>query len=80
LGGIREVLGKGTLLSGIDLALGAGAKSWVITVLPDYHGFLLAILPPGAFIGLAMLIAAKNWVDSRKQAIQLVAPTSAPAH
>ena len=71
LGGIREVIGKGTLLSGIDLALGAGAKSWMITVLPDYHGFLLAILPPGAFIGLAMLIAAKNWVDSRKQATQL---------
>jgi electron transport complex protein RnfE len=35
-------------------------------VIPDYHGFLLAILPPGAFIGLAMLIAAKNWLDNRQ--------------
>lgn len=80
LGGIREVIGKGTLFSGIDLALGASAKAWVVTVLPDYHGFLLAILPPGAFIGLALLIAGKNWVDSRKSAAQAVIPTPAVAH
>jgi electron transport complex protein RnfE len=54
------------LLSGIDLALGPAAKHFVITVIPDYHGFLLAILPPGAFIGLAMLIATKNWLDNRQ--------------
>lgn len=65
LGGMREILGKGTLLSGIDLAFGESAKSWVITVIPDYHGFLLAILPPGAFIGLGLLIAGKNWLDQR---------------
>ncbi len=67
LGGMREILGKGTLLSGIDLALGESAKAWVITVIPDYHGFLLAILPPGAFIGLGLLIAGKNWLDMRKE-------------
>jgi electron transport complex protein RnfE len=66
LGGMREILGKGTLLSGIDLAFGASAKSWVITVIPEYNGFLLAILPPGAFIGLGLLIAGKNWIDQRK--------------
>jgi electron transport complex protein RnfE len=79
LGGMREIVGKGTLLSGIDLALGPTAKQFIITVVPDYHGFLLAILPPGAFIGLALLIAAKNWVDARKQAEQPVAP-AAMAH
>jgi electron transport complex protein RnfE len=68
LGGMREILGKGTLLSGIDLAFGASAKAWVITVIPDYHGFLLAILPPGAFIGLGLLIAGKNWLDQRQRA------------
>ena len=68
LGGMREILGKGTLLSGIDLALGDSAKAWVITVIPDYHGFLLAILPPGAFIGLGLLIAGKNWLDQRQAA------------
>lgn len=68
LGGMREVLGKGTLLSGVDLAFGESAKAWVITVIPDYHGFLLAVLPPGAFIGLGLLIAGKNWLDQRKVA------------
>jgi electron transport complex protein RnfE len=70
LGGMREVVGKGTLFSGIDLALGPAAKQFVLTVVPDYHGFLLAILPPGAFIGLALLIAGRNWMEQRKAAAQ----------
>lgn len=67
LGGLRELIGKGTLLSGIDLALGESTKDWVIQVIPDYHGFLLAILPPGAFIGLGCLIAGKNWINLRNE-------------
>jgi electron transport complex protein RnfE len=70
LGGLRELVGKGTLFSGLDLALGPAAKPFVLTVIPDYHGFLLAILPPGAFIGLALLIATRNWLESRKDAAQ----------
>ncbi|MGA7949760.1 MAG: electron transport complex subunit E [Thiobacillaceae bacterium] len=65
LGALREITGKGTLLSGIDLAFGPAAKTWVIHVLPDYKGFLLAILPPGAFLGLGLLIALRNWLDQR---------------
>ena len=67
LGGLREILGHGTLLSGIDLVFGDAAKAWVITVVPNYHGFLLAILPPGAFITLGMLIAGKNWLNLRAE-------------
>ncbi len=67
LGGIRELFGKGTLLSGIDLALGDWAKGWVIHVVPDYKGFLLAVLPPGAFIGLGLLIATRNWLNLRSE-------------
>ena len=66
LGGVREIIGKGTLLSGIDLALGPMAKDWVIPVIPHYQGLLIAILPPGAFIGLGMLIAMRNWMLERK--------------
>ena len=67
LGGLREIFGHGTLLSGIDMALGESAKSLVITVVPNYHGFLLAILPPGAFITLGCLIASKNWLNLRAE-------------
>lgn len=67
LGGIREIFGHGTLLSGLDLALGEMAKGWVITVVPDYHGFLFAVLPPGAFIGLGLLIAGRNYLTLRAE-------------
>ena len=76
LGAIREIAGKGTLFSGIDLVFGEAAKSWVLHVLPNYQGFLLAVLPPGAFIALGLLIAANNWqkscVEQRARAAALV--------
>jgi electron transport complex protein RnfE len=65
LGGLREFFGKGTLLSGIDLIFGPSTSNLVIHFFSDYNGFLLAILPPGAFIGLACLIALKNRIESR---------------
>lgn len=68
LGGMRELVGRGTLFSGIDLVFGPDAAQFIVTVIPDYRGFLLAILPPGAFIGLALLIAVRNWVVLRKSA------------
>jgi Na+-translocating ferredoxin:NAD+ oxidoreductase subunit E len=66
LGGMREVIGKGTLFSGLDLAFGPSFKPYVLTVISDYQGFLLAILPPGAFLGLACLIAFRNWAGMRQ--------------
>lgn len=66
LGGLREIVGKGTLFSGLDLVFGPAAKQFVLTVVPDYHGFLLAVLPPGAFLGLGTLIAVRNWIEIRK--------------
>jgi Na+-translocating ferredoxin:NAD+ oxidoreductase subunit E len=66
LGGIRELIGKGTLFSGLDLAFGPSFKPYVLTVISDYQGFLLAILPPGAFLGLAGLIAFRNWAGNRQ--------------
>ncbi len=77
LGGIRELFGHGTLLSGIDMVFGASAKSLVITVVPNYHGFLLAILPPGAFVTLGLLIAGKNYMTLRAAANEQRQKTSA---
>lgn len=78
LGAIRELAGKGTLFSGIDLVFGEAAKSYVLHVLPNYQGFLLAILPPGAFIALGLLIAAHNWNKARaSQRIRIAVPMAA---
>lgn len=79
LGAMREFVGKGTVLSGLDLVFGPEAKAFVFQVLPDYPGFLLAILPPGAFIGLGLLVAGRNWVEQRKAAAETVPPLAASA-
>jgi electron transport complex protein RnfE len=77
LGAIREVAGQGTLFSGIDLVFGEAAKGWVLHVLPGYQGFLLAILPPGAFLALGLLIAAHNWNKARAEQRARVAVAAA---
>jgi len=66
LGGLRELIGSGTLFAQIHLMLGEAATGWELTIIDDYSGFLLAILPPGAFIGLGLIIAVKNIIDSRQ--------------
>lgn len=79
LGAMREVVGKGTLFSGLDLVFGETAQQFVLTVIPNYQGFLLAILPPGAFLGLGLLIALRNWVEIKKTA-QLSTPNTPNQH
>ncbi|MBU2886886.1 electron transport complex subunit E [Gilvimarinus agarilyticus] len=68
LGAIREILGSGTLFANMQLLFGESARSWQLTLFTDYPGFLVAILPPGAFIITGFLIALKNGVDSHLQA------------
>ncbi|THF66955.1 electron transport complex subunit E [Pseudothauera nasutitermitis] len=63
LGGLRELIGSGTLLSGIDMIV--PGLSAIQLFGEDYPGFLLAILPPGAFFALGVLIAAFNWINQR---------------
>ncbi|NVK40007.1 MAG: electron transport complex subunit E [Oceanospirillaceae bacterium] len=65
LGAMREVLGLGTLFSDMQLLFGPAAESWKIVLFEDYSGFLFAILPPGAFVGMGLLIALKNIIDAR---------------
>jgi Na+-translocating ferredoxin:NAD+ oxidoreductase subunit E len=70
LGAGRELLGQGTLFDGADLLLGNWAKSLVVQVWQVDTPFLLALLPPGAFIGMGLLIAGKNVIDARLKARQ----------
>lgn len=74
LGGLREAIGMGTLFSHAHLMFGESARNLMVTLGEDYPGFLLAILPPGAFIGLGFLIAIKNLIDGKlkKRAVQPV--------
>ena len=65
LGALREIIGHGTLFSQAKLMFGEFGEMMQVTVIPDHPGFLLALLPPGAFIGLGLLIAARSWLDGR---------------
>jgi len=65
LGALRELLGTGALFANMDLLFGVDAATWKITVIDDYPNFLLAILPPGAFIFTGLIIAGKNLVDAQ---------------
>jgi len=79
LGTLREAIGFGTLFQQIELMFGDGAKWLTISLFENYRGYLLAILPPGAFLGLGFLIAIKNMIDrhlSRKAGTVRIEHTS----
>lgn len=63
LGAIRELLGTGILFADMQLLFGSQAATWRWVVFEDYEPFLLAVLPPGAFIFTGLLIALKNRLD-----------------
>jgi electron transport complex protein RnfE len=64
IGAFRELVGFGSILSRLDMLFGGEALPG-LTVFDG--GFLLAILPPGAFFSLALFVAGKNELDRRKQ-------------
>ena len=65
LGLARELVGRGSLLNGAGALLGSWAQRLELKVFSVDMGFLLAMLPPGAFISLGLLIAARNWLARR---------------
>ena len=79
LGAMRELIGFGTLFQQAHLMFGAGTEWLQITVIENYRGFLLAILPPGAFIGLGFILAFKNVIDKKLETKKTVSfPTAEP--
>ncbi|MFU9138584.1 electron transport complex subunit E [Erwinia sp. HDF1-3R] len=68
LGSIREIIGNGTIFNGADQLLGPWAKVLRVQVVHFDSPMLLAMLPPGAFIGLGMLLAAKYLIDNKMKA------------
>lgn len=80
LGALREAIGQGTLFADMHLLFGESARNWTIHFNSNYPGFLFAIVPPGAFMFMGLLIALKNIVDRRMadrvKAQQLEAPVA----
>lgn len=65
LGGIREIIGSGTLFSGASLLLGQNFAFLEMTIIPHYKGVLLMILPPGGFVAMGFLMVGKRLLDNR---------------
>jgi Na+-translocating ferredoxin:NAD+ oxidoreductase subunit E len=68
LGALRELAGTGALFANMDLLFGPSAEAWKLVLFSDYKDFLLAILPPGAFIFTGLIIALKNVIDGQIKA------------
>lgn len=68
LGAMRELVGQGTLFTDMDLLLGPMTADWGIRPLEQYPDVLFMVLPPGAFVGLGLLIALKNGIDNHLKA------------
>lgn len=74
LGAMREIIGQGTLFDGAELLLGNWAAGLRIELIQFDYPMLLAVLPPGAFIGMGMMIAVKNIIDRQQREKAAKAP------
>ena len=79
IGLVRELVGAGTLFAQASLLLGPKFAFMEITVLPNYGGVLMMILPPAGFLVLGLLLAAKNVYEQRKARPADAAPAAAVA-
>ncbi|MEQ1530581.1 MAG: electron transport complex subunit E [Methylococcales bacterium] len=68
LGAAREVSSAGTLFASASVLLGEGFRFMEVTLIPEYKGFLLMALPPGGFIMLGFMVAAKRLIENRAAA------------
>ncbi len=78
VGGVREILGSGTLFAQAHLLLGRSFAFLETTLIPNYRGYLLMILPPGGFLALGFLLAGKRLLD-RRLAARVAAIATQPA-
>jgi len=78
LGFLRELLGTGAIFADMHLLFGPAAANWKIVVMENYTPYLLAILPPGAFIFTGFIIAFKNMIDADIERRQKLTLSDAP--
>jgi electron transport complex protein RnfE len=78
LGAMREIIGNGTLFDQADLIFGDLGLKLKVILIDQYQSTLIALLPPGAFIGLGLIVALKNLIDSRKTSVQTLITPQTP--
>jgi electron transport complex protein RnfE len=76
LGASRELIGRGSLGANLDLLLGERFAGSGWQVFPEANGWLLALLPPGAFILLGLMLAL---INTRAAARRSAAAAASPA-
>jgi len=74
IGAFRELFGQGSLFSRMDMLFGGEPVRGIVLV---ENGWLLLVMPPGAFFSLALAIAAKNAIDRRRKDIRTDLPRRA---
>lgn len=75
LASFRELLGTGALFSGFQQYLGVDIT---IKIIPDQFVALAMILPPGAFIGLGLILGFINFMRAKRT--KKVDPTEGCCH
>jgi electron transport complex protein RnfE len=78
LGGLRELIGTGSIFKGAEQLLGPAARNLGYSFTADGNGFLLALLPPGAFLALALLIALRNRLQQQRATARQTASLEQP--
>jgi len=76
LGAGRELIGQGTILAEATLLFGDIAEGWTWQLFDAEHGLLIALLPPGAFVALGLLIALRNLIEFRRSPRIAIDPRS----
>lgn len=79
LGGVREVLGSGTLFANAHGLLGGWASFMELTVIPGYKGFLMMILPAGGFMAVGFLMAVRRMISVKLAERSMPEPAAAQA-
>jgi len=77
LGATRELIGQGSLGADLHLLLGERMRDAGWRVFDREHGLLIAVLPPGAFVLLGLMLALGNAQSARKRDAAAAAPVDA---
>ena len=78
MGTIREILGSGTWMSGLDGLITSLPEGFAIQVLPEsIDPFTIMTSAPGGFFVFGVMMAAATWLTTRPKKVKTSAPAEA---